>query len=428
VQVLLDQVRVILDTNDTPACARWFGRRHDLDRGRITVRITPPATQRSVARDVLRSLGKRFSMPESPAQLADAWSLAAIWLDAEHVRDVFVLRAHLLDEQATLQLLAACDTAHALPWLIIAGTEAPPALMELLDQVLLNPFHEPGIASRVRSFEQTAGEEGAPRPRPRARRDRPWPPLPDDEFWSFRASCADLLDDEDFRRLDAEMFTGRMIALEWIERRTEQTRCHLAINDIHGLLAGIYASATSAPQALARLRGAQIALFLCGALVYIPAAALTAAAAANPAPLDRAATELLRAFSATRLAAAGVLSLASAQPARRLLTVNLQSVSHDAEEVSLDGRSYPIAFHARAMLRAHVLARAREGAKPDDALFADPHDRRERISVNALHGVIARLCRTTGLAFNADLGDRHLTPRWPLEDHVTIELLESASR
>jgi len=71
VQVLLDQVRVILDTNDTPACARWFGRRHDLDRGRITVRITPPATQRSVARDVLRGLGKRFSLPESPAQLGD---------------------------------------------------------------------------------------------------------------------------------------------------------------------------------------------------------------------------------------------------------------------------------------------------------------------------------------------------------------------
>lgn len=83
-------------------------------------------------------------MPETPAQLADAWSLAAIWLDAEHVRDVFVLRAHLLDEQATL-LLAACDTAHALPWLIIAGTEAPSALMELLDQVLLNPFHEPAM-------------------------------------------------------------------------------------------------------------------------------------------------------------------------------------------------------------------------------------------------------------------------------------------
>lgn len=426
--MLLDRVHVIVDTKDTPACARWFGRWQDPDRGHVAAGVTPPATRRSVPRDVLRGLGKRLSLPESPRQMTDLWPLVELWLGAEQVRELFVLRAHLLDEETLLRLLAACDAAFVTPWLIVAGPEPPAAMMALLDELPMALLDDSRPRARVRSFEQTATEEVIPAPR-RPQHPKPWPPLPDDEFWSFRSTSSELLSDADFRRLDAELFVGRMVALEWIERRTRQPHWAarpLKATEIHGLLAGIYASTTSTSQALARLRGAQIALFLGGALVHIPADALAAAAAIKPAPLDRDTAVLLRAFTSPRLAAAGVLALASGQPARRLCALDLQSVGHDAGEISLDGRAYPIAFYARGMLRAQLIARAHEGAAASDPLFRSDRDHSQRISVGALQGILVRLSAATGLALNADAAHgASSAPRWPQEHHVSIELLET---
>ncbi|MDQ3724132.1 MAG: hypothetical protein M3376_13955 [Actinomycetota bacterium] len=56
---------------------------------------------------------------------------------------------------------------------------------------------------------------------------------------------------------------------------------------------------------------------------------------------------MLRSFASTRLAAAGVLALASAQPARHLRALNLDGLSEDASAVSLRGRVYPIPFGHR---------------------------------------------------------------------------------
>jgi hypothetical protein len=436
--MLVERVHVITDEHDTPACARWFGRWHDLDHGRITVRVTPPATKGSPPRDILRSLGKRLSLPESPGQNADVWPLVALWLAAEQVRDVFVLRAHLLDEQALAALLVACDAAQAAPWLIVAGPQPPDAMMAVLDRLLVNPLGESGACSRVRLFEQTETNEGGPPPRRGAPRSRAWPALPDDEFWSFRSASEQLLSDGDFERVDAELLVGRMIALEWIERRTRQHWARsrpLNADEMHGLLAGIHAAATCRSQALVRLRGAQTALFLAGAhrrwhrdrwlLVRIPADALAAATAAAAAPLDRHTAALLRGFASPRIAAAGALAFASGQPAWRLRSLDLHSLSDDAGEVALDGRCYAIPYYARGLLRAQRDARENEGAHEADPIFRGPTGPPQRISVRALQKILARVAATTGLAVNADPAHHGLrAPRWPLEDHVSIGLLD----
>ena len=426
--MLVERVHVITDEHDTPACAHWFGRWHDVDRGRITVRVTPPAAKSSLPRDILRSLGKRLSLPESPGQNADVWPLVALWLAAEQVRDVFVLRAHLLDEQALPALLAACDAAHAAPWLIVAGPQPPDAMMAALDRLLVNPLGESGACSRVRSSKQTETDEGSPPPRRGAPRSRAWPALPDDEFWSFRSASEQLLGDGDFERVDAELLVGRMIALEWIERRTRQHWARsrpLNADEVHGLLAGIHAAAACRSQALVRLRGAQTALFLAGALVRIPADALAAATSAAAAPLDRHTAALLRGFASPRIAAAGALAFASGQPAWCLRSLDLHSLSDDAGEVALDGRAYAMPYYARGLLRAQRDARHNEGARGADPIFRGPTDPPERISVRALQKILARVAATTGLAVNADPAHHGLrAPRWPLEDHVSIELLD----
>jgi len=388
--VLADYVHVILDVHDTPACARWFARRHDPDDGGITVRVTPAPTLRSVARDVLRGLGKRLTRPESPGQTEDAWPLVETWLRADQVRDVYLLRAHLLDHDAILRLLQSCYAARTATWLILAGAQPPPGLLAFLEDVLYDVGNH-GIHSRVRTFTQTAADETKPPTRDHAQVVGPWPRLPDDEFWTFRSTSDELLSDPDFQRIDAELFTGRMIALEWIERLTRENYSRsraLRADEIHGLLSGIYASAESPPQALARLRGAQIALFLAGALVQIPADAVDAAQSNQPAPLDQHAAALLREFAATRLAAAGALALATQEPAHRLCALDLQDLSIDCAQVTV----------------------------------AD-----QRINPGALSGALARVARATGLALDAAADtDRPTTTRWLLEDHVAIELLDTS--
>ncbi len=425
--MLVDDLRVVTDAEDTLTCARWFRRWHDLDRGRITTRIAPPATRRSVPRDILRSLGKRLTLPESPGQTADLWPLVEVWLAAERIRHVFVLRAHLLADDALERLLAACDTARAVPWLIVAVPTPPDEMMTLLDRVLANPWGESDLQSCIRSFQQTVHEEGGPPPARPAQRPRPWPLLPDDEFWSFRLACDDLLSEADFERVDAEMLVGRMTALEWIQHRapTNSERYALDVEEIRGLLTGICASTATTGQALARLRGAQIALFFAGALVHIPADALSALAGNAPSSLDRRAAALFRGFGSTRLAAAGALALASAQPARHLRVLNLNSVSDDASEVSLHRSAYPIPFYARGLIRAHCVMREREGAAASGPLFRAGEDPAQRISVAALQKMLVRIAGVTGLALDADLAQygRH-TRRLALDEYVSIELLD----
>lgn len=424
--MLVDDVRIITDADDTLTCARWFGRWHDLDGRRITVRVAPPATRRSIPRDILRSLGKRLTLPESPGQTADLWPLVKVWLAAERIRHVFVLRAHLLADDALEQLLAACDAASAAPWLIVAAPAPPNEMIAVLERVLFNPWGESDLQSCIRSFHQTVNEEGVP---PLARREQPpqpWPLLPDNEFWSFRLACDAMLGETDFARVDAEMFVGRMIALEWIQRRAlNSSHGHaLDADEVQGLIAFICASAAATGQALARLRGAQIALFFAGALVQIPADALDALASTAAAALDRRAAALLRSFASTRLAAAGVLALASAQPARHLRALNLDGLGEDASEVSLRGRVYPIPFYARGLVRAHRITREQEGATPSDALFATGQDATVPISVAALQKMLVRVAGITGLALDADLAQHGRAGRWPFDECVSIEQLE----
>ncbi|MGI8800915.1 MAG: hypothetical protein ACR2KV_01915 [Solirubrobacteraceae bacterium] len=50
-----------------------------------------------MARDVLRALGKRFDVADSPRRPDRLWPRVTTWLTVEPVTRLIVLRAHLLD-------------------------------------------------------------------------------------------------------------------------------------------------------------------------------------------------------------------------------------------------------------------------------------------------------------------------------------------
>lgn len=400
-----DRIHVVLDEHDTPACARWAISHHDLARHSITVRPTPPITPRSLARDLLRALGKRFGSAGTRGAPADLWPAVGLWLEAERVRHLLILRSHLLTPDLSNRLIWLAEALHIDLWLI-AGTGHPP------DGI--NPR-----ACRVSTFEEQQTINPAPT-RPPTPSSRSWPSLPDEEYFSFRVAAHVLLDEHDHRRIDAELFVGRMIAEEWIQPHRREGR-RIEAGDIPALLAAVLATAAEAEQALCRIRGTQAALFRAGIHVAAPADAIRAAVAARCAPLDHHASQLLRTFIDPHRAAAAVLSLAADLPACQLQGIDIGDVNADGRDVTIARRRVPIAATARGILLAQRLARLRDGADDAAPLFINRTG--DRASTTALARSLKTVSEATGLTINTYAGSTQPRECWPA-DHVTMTALD----
>lgn len=86
---------MILDPADTSRACRLAAA---AERPHVAVcRATPAASSAGLARDVLRALGKRFDVADSPRRPDRLWPRVTTWLTVEPVTRLIVLRAHLLD-------------------------------------------------------------------------------------------------------------------------------------------------------------------------------------------------------------------------------------------------------------------------------------------------------------------------------------------
>jgi hypothetical protein len=134
-----EQIHVILDGADRRDCAERIGALHDLEHGRLVVRTTPRVSDQSLLRDVLRALGKRLELPETPPRQR-ARELAALWIAAEKVRDVYVLRAHLLDA-AAVRLILSIITSTTDVWFVSATQELPPGIRDAIVEFVVDRGH-----------------------------------------------------------------------------------------------------------------------------------------------------------------------------------------------------------------------------------------------------------------------------------------------
>ncbi|ALP00193.1 hypothetical protein SHL15_9277 [Streptomyces hygroscopicus subsp. limoneus] len=98
---------LINDTADDVALARAARRWADPRQGRITVDPTPATiTSAFLARDILAALGRTAYAPtHGPVITAQpAWRAAACWITIDDIRQLTVLRAHLLTAERAEQL------------------------------------------------------------------------------------------------------------------------------------------------------------------------------------------------------------------------------------------------------------------------------------------------------------------------------------
>ena len=94
----------------------------------------------------------------------------------------------------------------------------------------------------------------------------------------------------------------------------------------------------------------------------------------------------------------GALDLPDAAGAASLSRLTIAGVAADGGEVSLGGRTVIVPANARALVRAQVIARGADGARPTDAFFTSHRQLEQPASVSALRTMLKHISEQTGLA------------------------------
>lgn len=379
-------LRLVRGVDDTPAVVRQFARLHDPSGGVLVIRPTPGRGEGGIARDILRSLGKRFDIPRTPRAAPQLLESARIWLRAEQIRLLIIMRANGRPTEDWQTLISLRDTGLEELWLILQ--DAP-----------LQPDHR--AALNAATYDEIAAQDMSGY-LPRAPRDRPpdpapgaHPPVPHADFVAFLARCSELLDDDDLKHVASTYRAAQQATGQWLDRRSQTSPA-----EVFAFL-GHLASVDSIDCALSRLRGAQARLLLAGLLLQIDAGRFAAWHDATPRiQLTAPISQLLRAFTSTPSTALAALSLLTRWSPERLSSIGIADIDADATELR---GGHPIPDHARALIRAHLLARAAVIATPDAPFFSgqDPADRASTRLLNAQLDAIADL---TGLQF---VGRKH---------------------
>jgi hypothetical protein len=134
--------RWVHDPRDDLACLRRLTALHDLDAGRVVCHPTPGASWPVLIRDLLEALGKRRDALSRERRVRDGADLLQVWIRAERVAHLVVLRAHRLSAPVLEALAKLAAASGSTLWLVWHDTEPPPSGWE--GEVWSWPTSSPG--------------------------------------------------------------------------------------------------------------------------------------------------------------------------------------------------------------------------------------------------------------------------------------------
>jgi hypothetical protein len=176
---------------------------HDLERGVVVCHPVPPqARDGHLARDVLYALGKHPAAGRWPRS-REVTSHAAIWLQAERITDLLLVRADLFTHATLNDLIELGRGAGAQTWLIFDSASARRAAT---DRLRARP------AARVRITPSTEQPSPAGRAPERAQWSTPSP-------WIARAAATHALTIDPLNALDARMHVAFKNMSSWLSSR-----------------------------------------------------------------------------------------------------------------------------------------------------------------------------------------------------------------
>jgi hypothetical protein len=355
---------------------------HDLERGVLVCHPVPPGGRAGhLAPDVLHALGKRPSAGGWPRRPDVAASHAKLWLKAEQVTDLMLVRAGLFAPAALAELVSFAREAGTRTWLVFDDPRRRRVVGELL-------------AARAVDEVRPSGSRCA-EPAPGGARARVWPsPSP----WLARAAAAQTFTAQEFKDIDARMHDALKAMSTYIKSQRELQR---------GALQRFLEALTVDPipqHRHARLAGAGCSLLQHGFAADIQ----ERPAAAKPVlltPTRSQAIELRRQANPARAAFCALMSLSG------LDDIAIQSITLD-QVIETDhgvwAAGYLFQGAAAAALRAQRAVQSDRGLPPSQPFFMDaplrfdvvPWGRGDLAPPVTLEIKLARLSAPLGLTFH----------------------------
>lgn len=329
------RLRWVHDPDDDQACLRHLTALHDLGAGRVVCHPTPGASWPILIRDLLESLGKPRDALARARRLRDGAALMRVWMRAEQVEHLVVLRAHRLPPPLLEALAELATATGAAVWLVWHAHEPPVAAGTAMWPW---PHAVAALATNRHPTRPDAGDTGGGD--------------------IYRDGVAEA-------RREARLW--RVAAPR--QHRYTQPGCQL------GALLQRLTIDASTPVELGLLQAAAQAGFAAEGLDLLLPAEPAALAALGPRVTDEVMTGLRRLACPTS-AAALVLALVTDASANCVASVSPRCLSPDLARVRTLPGIYRVPPLARPVLRAALLDHQAQAAavrhhRPDGRLFRD---------------------------------------------------------
>jgi hypothetical protein len=446
-------ITLVVDPTDSITCATAMTNLACLPRGRVVCHPTPGGSQTWLGCDLLLALGKRFDALQAEHIRAQAWHLAAVWLRAEAVEHLFVLRAHVLKVAALERLWLLQQMTGVRLWLVSSCGELTPAQRQVFGDA---PLETLSSDESVRVWRRAARACRVAHVGPPA---TAYPLVPTADFPIFRAVCRRFLDPASFAIVDGTFARALAETLAWLSSQREirehfrslelelgelnakiprteyvldcQVRVHNELNrgwyDFQrgaiNQLSALTASSGSPSETLVRLRAAQAAYFRFGVLleVRVPSHALRGAADFGPT-VNVSIADRLRGLCSPGLAAAAALALALqlGPHALALLRVGEIALSGTALELR-GGERRVVPPHVSALVRAQLIQRRDRGARNDDPLFSQQNG--APVSEASLRRRLQQVSRRLALAIPSTISPAVASVSGVVGQHLNLSRL-----
>ena len=416
------RLHLVEDPEDTLELANRVSALADLSQGRAVCHSTPGIRRHDeLAADLLVALGKRFDALRAERARKQAWHLVEVWYEAERIRHLFVLRAHLLAGPLREELIDFGRRRELEIWLVgaLPHGSVPPGRRRW------QRWSADRFLARWEMPLEDDGREGG--------HDAGFPEVPSDDFFTFRATCRRLLEPEAFDRVDAQFCASMDDTAAWLRPHTKvrfgPVDKPLELGAVAAQVHGLLSSATCPSEALVRLRGVQAAYFRAGWLVQFaphlvdPDSGLVPLC---PTLLPRT-TARLRRMCTPRSTAAMTIHLAAGLRSEGLARLNVEDIDQDGGAVALGNHRLSVPDHARSLVRAQVVDRLRQGARGGQPLFVHP-DTGKRHNGSALRNILRSVSTKTAISVGVrdSLGLGGSAEGWLRDRGVTLTRLDPA--
>lgn len=354
------RMNLIWEPDDRPERGGFLRALANRQAGRVVCEMRPGARGLAwLAASVAEGLGKDIDSGGAGRNAAKMWRRAADWMVGEEITHLFVNRAQLLSASELTALLDfAVDTDCEL-WAVFQQTHLRRGHVALVREW---PLRQLDWASFEGTWSDSSAESDEQPPAPASR----FPRIPEDDFTTFLSTCDRVLPSRDLAAVEAAFVAGRAATQAWIAGeglgQPDSWAHHLR---------SLIGDCLSRDEALTRLRGAQVSLFLAGFWLRVDQRLLSLRWESQARlSLDDELTAALRRFASPQSAAIAVVRAVSSSDPLSIASLRVGDVDEQAVSFRLE-RPFEVPRRARGILRAQLAARTRAGAQDTDGFFVD---------------------------------------------------------